>query len=177
LKRGMVHVYTGEGKGKTTAAFGLALRAAGHGLRVRIYQFLKGESRVSGEFLALERCKLPIVWRRFQEQITPLFDDNFDERKLRQSLENAMEEVRAALKSQDVDVLILDEINVALSNGWLPLEDALELIESRPTEVEIVLTGRGAPRALQDAADVVTEMREVKHPFKLGIDARRGIEF
>lgn len=173
----MVQVYTGAGKGKTTAAFGLALRAAGHGLRVHIYQFLKGKSKISGEFLALEGCKLPIVWRRFQEQTTPLFDEGCDEEQLRRSLQDAMEEVRGALRSQRLDILILDEINVAVGNGWLLLEDLLDLIRQRPPEVELVFTGRGAPEGLIEVADLVTEMREVKHPFKLGIEARRGIEF
>ena len=177
MKRGMVQVYTGEGKGKTTAAFGLAVRAAGQGLRVHIYQFLKGESKLSGEFLGLQKCQLPVVWRRFQDQVTPIFSEECDEGQLRQSLQDAMDEIRETLKNEQLDVLILDEINVAVGNGWLPLESVLDLIDRKPPDVEFVFTGRGAPAALMEAADLVTEMREVKHPFQKGIDARKGIEF
>lgn len=174
----MVQVYTGNGKGKTTAAVGLALRAAGRGLRVRIFQFLKGGAPVSGEFLGLDSCQLPVVWRRFDDQIPPLFQKGpADDSALRRALERALEEVRAAVGSGDVDLVILDEINVAMAQGWVPVEAVLSLLRDKDPSLEVVLTGRGAPAPILERADLVTEMQEVKHPFSQGVGARKGIEF
>jgi cob(I)alamin adenosyltransferase len=178
MKRGLIQVYTGDGKGKTTAAMGLALRAAGQGLRVRIFQFLKGGSPVSGEFLGVERCNLPMGWKRFDDQIPPMFSKgDVDEAELGRRLRRALEEVREVMRAGQADVIILDEINVALGQKWLDVGDALSFLAEKPAEVELILTGRGAPPELQEHADLVTEMREIKHPFQAGIGARKGIEF
>jgi len=178
LKRGLIQIYTGDGKGKTTAAFGIALRAAGRGLRVQIYQFLKGGSPPSGEVLALDNCGLPIRWRRFDDQIPPMFrKGGGGEEELRRSLRKALEEVREGVLGGQTDLVILDEINVALAQGWLPVESVLEFLQECPEGVEVVLTGRGAPECLLERAHLVTEMRCIKHPFDQGVPARRGIEF
>jgi cob(I)alamin adenosyltransferase len=169
LSRGLVQVYTGPGKGKTTAAFGLAMRAAGRGLTVKVIQLLKG--RESGEVLAARRLGIDV------EQFgTPEWAD------LKSPSQADRDRAGAALVAAGealsrVDLLILDEANVALAAGLLQLDDVLAMLSARPPSVEVVLTGRGAPPGLIDRADLVTEMREVKHPYAAGLAAREGIEF
>jgi cob(I)alamin adenosyltransferase len=172
LKRGFVHVYTGHGKGKTTAALGLALRAAGRGLRTYIGQFMKG--RLYGELAALrdhalitiEQFGRPDCFHR--EEVTPE-----DVGRARQGLARA----RSILTGGQYDLVILDEINVALWFGLLTLDEVMGLLDVRPEQVELVLTGRYAPPALIERADLVTEMGEVKHYYQQGIPARKGIEY
>lgn len=173
LERGMVQVYTGGGKGKTTAALGLALRAAGHGLRVCIVQFMKGWPYY-GELGAL----------RHQPNIT-LVQFGRAEFVSRQNPapEDVQQAEEALLHSLDVlhkgqyDVVILDEINVALDYKLVSLEQVQEIIEARPPHVELVLTGRNAHPQVIARADLVTEMVEVKHPYSTGVKGRRGIEY
>jgi cob(I)alamin adenosyltransferase len=173
LEKGLVQVYTGDGKGKTTAALGLALRAAGHGLRVHIVQFMKGWME-SGEQQAV--AYLPTVTlarfgrRGFVHPKHPRPED-FAQARL------ALEEGRRAMHSGEVDILILDEAITALSFGLLSLDDILGLLDERPPHMELVLTGRDAPEELCRRADLVTEMCARKHPFEQGIEARRGIEY
>jgi cob(I)alamin adenosyltransferase len=170
---GLVQVYTGDGKGKSTAAFGQALRAAGRGLKVKIVQFLKTPDY--GEHLALERFKPEIEIRSFgrkgfihQGEAGP-----HDYEQAAAALAYASQEIH----SGRVNVIILDEINVALYYGLLEEEDVLELLQSRPRQVEVILTGRKASQNIIAAADLVTEMRQVKHPYTKGYAAREGIEF
>jgi len=173
LKPGLVQVYTGDGKGKTTAAIGLAIRALGRGLKVFIIQFIKGGFDY-GELHVLER--LPNVEvrafgrGRFITQDGPTQEDLEEARK-------AMELAREVVRSGEYDLVILDEVNVALYFGLVELEDVLDLIRNKPEHVELVLTGRRAPRELIEAADLVTDMREVKHPYRRGMPPRPGIEF
>ena len=171
LKRGLTQVYTGDGKGKTTAALGLALRASGAGLKVAFIQFVKGDADC-GE-------------HRFVAAHAPfdIFQPNTGN-CLRQSdaeLKPIVEETYALavnkLASGSYDVVILDEVLIALGRGLLTTDAVLELIRQRPPRVELVLTGRGAPPEVIAAADLVTEMSAVKHPYDQGITARRGIEF
>jgi cob(I)alamin adenosyltransferase len=171
LTRGYVHVYTGDGKGKTTAALGLALRAAGHGLRTYFGQFLKG--RDCGEHNALGNCDLIEVEQYggagwvISGQVKP---------GQRARAEQGMAAAREAMLSGRYDIIVLDEINVAVTLGLLAEEDVLLLLDDRPEEVELILTGRGAPAKLIEQADLVTEMRAVKHYHQQGVQARRGIE-
>ena len=172
MEKGYIQVYTGDGKGKTTAALGLALRAAGHGMRTYIGQFLKG--RPYGELEALRGHPLitieqygdPNCWVRRDhappEQVA----------RARQGLERA----REAMLSGQYDIVVLDEVNVALWFGLLTVEEVLAFLDQRPDGVEVVLTGRRAPQELIDRADLVTEMREVKHYYQAGVPARAGIE-
>ena len=172
FQRGLVQVYTGNGKGKTTAALGLALRAAGHGLRTHVIQFLKGVHY--GELSAL--AALPaITVRQFggAEWVHPEAVREEDRRRARQALAYAGE----ALAGGEYKLVILDEINVALDWRLLEVAPILDLIRTKPTGIELVLTGRNAPPEIIAAADLVSEMREVKHPFQQGILARCGIEF
>jgi cob(I)alamin adenosyltransferase len=170
--RGYLHVYTGEGKGKTTAAFGLALRAAGHGKRVWIGQFMK--ARPSGEIAALRDNPLIVV-----EQYGDPGCIRRDEVTARHRTHagEGLARAAAALTSNDNDLVVLDEIDVAVLFGLLSEQDCVELIEARPPQVELVITGRSASPAVIERADLVTEMREVKHYYRQGVQARAGIEF
>jgi len=170
-RRGLLIVYTGDGKGKSTAAFGLALRAHGRGLRVRIFQFLKHQGARFGEHRALERLGIPI------EGLGDGF--TWKSRDLSASASLAQEgwrRAKEALLSGAYDLVVLDEATYPLRYGWVPLEEVLEALKARPPHVHVVLTGRGAPEALLELADTVTEMRKVKHAFDLGVPAQRGIE-
>jgi cob(I)alamin adenosyltransferase len=178
VKRAMVQIYTGDGKGKTTAAFGLALRAAGQGLRVMIFQFLKGGAPLSGELKALQRADLPIEWRRFDDQVPPLFSGEAPKAPpLQEALKSSLREVEECIRGGKFDLVILDELVVALAQGWVAVDEVIELLRRRPPAVEVVLTGRGAPQALVTEAELVSEIREIKHPFRGGVPARKGIEY
>jgi cob(I)alamin adenosyltransferase len=173
LKKGIVQVYTGDGKGKTSAAFGLALRAIGRGLKVYVIQFIKGGFDY-GELYVVD--KLPNITLRafgrgkFVTQQPPGEEDV-------RLAEEAFQLAKKIVESGKYDMVVLDEINVALNLKLISLEEVLELIRRKPRHVELVLTGRYAPEQIIEAADLVTEMREVKHPFKKGCQARKGIEY
>jgi len=170
-ERGRVQVYTGGGKGKTTAALGLTLRAAGAGLRVFFCQFLKG--RPTSELAALERFKDLVTVRRFGGcRFVRGQPSAEDVKAARQGLETA----REALTSGGYDVVILDEACPAARCGLLTTGDLLSLADARPAATELVFTGRDAPQELVERADLVTEMRETKHYYGQSVAARRGIE-
>jgi cob(I)alamin adenosyltransferase len=165
------HVYTGEGKGKTTAALGLALRAAGAGWKVFIGQFAKGQA--TSELDALRRFEDRITIRQFGGE--ELIDPRPKNSDLEQA-ERGLAECATAISSGRYRLVILDEANVAATMRLLSLQKLLELIDSRPKSVELVLTGRWAPSEILDRADLITEMREVKHYYRKGVPARKGIE-
>jgi cob(I)alamin adenosyltransferase len=169
-RQGLVQIYTGEGKGKTTAALGLALRAAGRGLRVCFIQFCKGAT--SGEHLLIE--KYP-VFELLHPCAGNLFTAPTDQ--LKKEAEETLALAEKKIISGQYDLIILDEINIAVYRGFLKVEQALALLDKKPAALELVLTGRYAPAALVERADLVTEMRAVKHPFTTGQNARDGIEF
>lgn len=173
LERGLIQVYTGNGKGKTTAALGLAMRAAGQGLRVYIIQFMKGWPHY-GE---LETVKL-IPNITLQQFGTPNFV--YKGRATEEDIKGAkaaLAEARRAMHSGDYDVIILDELNVALDFELVSLEEVLSLLDEKPEKVELVITGRNAHPQVIERAHLVTEMREVKHPFQQGVPGRKGIEY
>jgi len=179
LKKGLVQVYTGDGKGKTTAAFGLALRAAGQGNKVLIYQFLKPPSLDAGERFALQlgavRIRvesLDIPW-----DTSSSLKDQKAVAETRAAISEVLERIAQTGEKRFYDVLILDEIVFCLSKGLAKLEDIKNIVDRKDQAVEIVLTGRGATQELIDLADLVTEMKNIKHPFDKGAPARRGIEF
>ncbi len=172
VSRGVVIVHTGDGKGKSTAGFGVALRAAGHGQRVGIVQFIKGTWK-TGEQAAL---------KRFPEVTHLISGDGFTwKTKSREndiaSAERGLGLAAEMLSSGEYDVVVLDEVNVAMSYGYLREAEVIAAVESRPTKTSVVLTGRGAPAGLIDCADTVTEHTAVKHAFQAGIKARLGVEF
>src|SRR5580704_3309569 len=155
-KKGLIMVNTGDGKGKTTAALGVALRACGYGMRVIMLQFFKGKWKV-GELRSapklgtfeIDKAMVRDAWRAAEEKIT----------------------------SGNYDVVILDEINYALSYGFLPVEDIVNFLKTKPFMLHVILTGRNAKPEILEIADLATEMRLLKHPFKNGISAQKGIEF
>ena len=175
--RGLTIIHTGDGKGKSTAAFGLALRAYGAGLNVLILQFIKGR-QISGELKALELIsKIPAENKIEIRQCGLGFIDKnkIDEHKM--AAESALEIARAEILSEKWDLIILDEIIYCVKFKLIDVEKVLELMKIRPAQLHLVLTGRDAPQSLIDAADLVTEMKLIKHPFQRGIKAQLGIEF
>lgn len=172
-RKGLVQVYTGNGKGKTTAAFGQALRAIGQGYRVLVVQFMKG--RKYGEFLAAER-HLPNLTVLLTGLDSFVMRDNpapVDIELAHRGLELA----RQAVASGEYDMVILDEINVAADFKLIPLEDVVELIKSKPAGLDLILTGRYAPPEIVALADTATEMREIRHHYNAGVKDRAGIEY
>jgi len=172
-RRGLVQVYTGNGKGKTTAAFGQALRAVGHGCRVLVVQFMKG--RKYGEFLAAER-HLP----NLTVHLAGLDSFVMRDRPSPVDIELAgagLAFARRAVRSGDYDMVILDEINVAADFKLIPLEDVVKLIKGKPAGLDLILTGRYAAPEIMALADTATEMREIRHHYGAGVKDRAGIEY
>ena len=170
--KGYVHIYTGNGKGKTTAAFGLALRACGAGLKVFIGQFVKGKPY--NENVAISRNLKNITVKQYGLGCfivnTPTDDDIKAARK-------GLEEIQKIIQNGKHDIVIMDEVNIALHFKLFEVEELLEIIKNKPEHVELILTGRYAPQRIIEVADLVTEMKEVKHYYQKGIEARNGIEY
>jgi len=171
--RGLVIVFTGNGKGKTTAALGMALRAWGQGMKILVLQFIKGgwvygELMASGKLTGFEIRQLGEGFVRESGKGAEVH---------RQAARKALEEARGEISSGQWDMVILDEIVYALGYNLFEEQELLDLISLKPPELHLVLTGRGAPRSLIDRADLVTEMKEVKHPYRQGIKAQKGVEF
>lgn len=168
-----MQVYTGNGKGKTTAAFGLALRAIGRGLKVYVIQFIKGGFDYGELYIAdkLPNLKLKAFGRGKFVTEKPAEKEDV---KL---AEEALALAEKVVKSGEYDIVILDEVNVALDLKLIKTEKVVELVKSKPRHVELVLTGRYAPKEIVEIADLVTEMKEIKHPFSKGQQARKGIEY
>ena len=174
-RRGLVIVNTGDGKGKSTAAFGLALRAFGrqhvHGKQVKIFQFMKVPTARCGEHRMFEQIGLPI------EGLGDGFSwKSKDLEHSGQLARDGWQKAKAAILDGEHFLVVLDEITYPLMYGWLPLNDVLQTLEQRPRDVHVCLTGRRCPQELIDIADTVTEMTLVKHAFKAGVPAQRGIE-
>ena len=173
LGRGYIHVYTGEGKGKTTASLGLALRAVGNGLKVLVIQFLKG-TEMTGERLAVPKLAPNMEIRPMGRN--GLLHPGLVMERDRVLAGEALEEAVREMKGGRWNLLILDELNTACALGLVPVERVLQMMENKPDGLELVITGRGAPESVIRQADLVTEMKEVKHYFKQGVPAREGIE-
>jgi cob(I)alamin adenosyltransferase len=174
MKKGYIQIYTGNGKGKTTAAMGLALRAAGHGYKVRIVQFLKGG--VSGELESIKKLETVELYRvtdaeRYIWDLTA--EQKLDmQRRSKQMLDQTM-----IWFEEGIDILILDEIMAALQYDIVQLSDVLSLLDARSDGCEVILTGRNVPEALALRAHLISEVRDIKHYFDDGVPARKGIEF
>lgn len=173
MVRCFIHVYTGDGEGKTLTAFGLALRAVGHGYKVIIIQFMKGRKDV-GEYKVKDRLQPEYEIYQFgREEFIDLNNPQpIDYELARKALEFAEKALERKPR-----ILVLDEINLAAAIGLVKAEEVLKLLEKVPEETVVVLTGRKAPKEFIEVADLVTEMREIKHPHKLGVEARKGIEY
>jgi cob(I)alamin adenosyltransferase len=172
-EHGLVQVFTGNGKGKTTAALGTALRAAGHGFKIYIVFFMKGDY-ARGEFKALTKFPNVTVSRSgFRRFVNP----NHVTPEEKEQAARALKAAREAVNGGHYDLVILDELNVALAYELVGLDEVIRLIEDKPPRVELIITGRHAPERLVEMADLVTEMVKVKHPYDKGIPAREGIEY
>jgi len=173
LEKGLTQVYTGDGKGKTSAAFGLALRAIGRGLKVYVVQFIKGGFDYGELHIVddLPNLKLKAFGRgKFVTEMPPTDEDV----KLAKEAFNLAEKV---VNSNEYDLVVLDEINVALNLKLVDVDEVIHLVRNKPEHVELILTGRYAPPEIIEVADLVTEMKEVKHPYTRGIPPRKGIEY
>jgi len=172
LKQGCVQVYTGNGKGKTTAALGLCLRAVGRGLKVCFFQFIKGGGPYGEQLVAEKLAPLFTIIQTGQPGWVNTSDISAD----RAAAQEAVQQAREIITSGHYDLLVLDELNGALGFGLVDLDQVLELIALRPAEMELVITGRNVHPQVVEAADLVTEMREIKHYYQAGVPARTGIE-
>jgi len=168
--RGLIQIYTGDGKGKTTAALGLSLRAAGRGLKVCFIQFCKGQT--SGEHLFVSQYAAFEILRPGKANLFTATEAQLKEEALK-TLELAREKITSGV----YNLIVLDEFNIAVYRGYITIEQALELLDSKPASLELVVTGRYAHEALIQRADLVTEMRLIKHPYGEGTPARLGIEY
>lgn len=173
-RNGLILIHTGSGKGKTTAAFGLALRALGQGYRVLILQFMKGRANI-GEIKGLTHIDLPIEIRQFGRAV--FFKSRACEPIDIYLAVKGLSAFYEAMASGRWDLIILDEIFMAINFGLLKLKDVKEAIMQRPPELHLIMTGRNAPAELMDIADLVTDMQEIKHHFSQGIPAQKGIEY
>lgn len=173
LTQGLVQVYTGNGKGKTTASLGLCLRAAGHGLRIHVLQFMKG-STVYGELESARRLAPYLTIEQVGQDtfVSPSHPDPVDVAMAQAGFDKA----KKLVLSGDYDLIVLDEINCAVDFGLIALDELKDLIRNKPSHTELVLTGRGAHPDIIELADLVTEMREIKHYYNSGQHARVGIE-
>jgi len=172
MERGLVQIYTGEGKGKTTAALGLTLRACGHGFKVFLAQFAKGMDY--GELAALARFPELVTVRQYGRDSFIVAGPSPEDIRLARA---GWEEARAVALRGEYDLVILDEIGIALHYRLVSLEEVSELVRGKPHGLELVLTGRKIPPELYELADLVTEMRGIKHYYDRGVKARKGIEY
>lgn len=173
IEKGLLAVHTGAGKGKSTAAFGMALRTLAHGGRIVVVQFIKGAWN-TGERKALERFGDQVEWHALGEGFTWNTQDRTRDIA---NCRAAWDQARAAMRRADVAMVILDELNIALRYDYLPVDGVLADIAARPAMQHVVVTGRNARPAMIEAADLVTEMTQVAHHFKNGVKAQAGIEF
>jgi len=172
LKKGYIHVYTGPGKGKTTAALGLGLRAAGAGLKVHMIQFMKGR----------RYSELDAVGNLKNFTISQFGRDEFVNKEKPEQIDidlaqKGFTHAKNVIKKEVYDMIILDEINVAVDYSLIDIHDVLKLLDEKPEKLEIILTGRYAHPEVSRYADYVTEMLEIKHPYQKGVEARKGIDF
>jgi cob(I)alamin adenosyltransferase len=174
--RGLVIVYTGNGKGKTTAALGLCIRAVGYDEKVCIIQFIKGSWKY-GELDGIKRLAPNVELYQKGLGFVGIIDDKLDKSEHIRAAREALEFAREKIESDKYDIVILDEINVAVGLELIKVEDVMGLIDCKPELTDLVLTGRNARQEIIERADLVTEMREIKHPYQKGIMAQRGIDF
>lgn len=171
MKKGLIYVYTGNGKGKTTSAVGHCLRARSRGLTVLFAQFMKHEN--GGEVELLKQVSVQTMV--FENVVSPHFNPEVDLKDIRQEALKSLESLVPILGG--FDLVVLDEFNCLIGNNIITQEEALDFLKNKPEPLELIVTGRGAPEGVIEFADLVTDMREVKHPSSIGHPARRGIDF
>lgn len=170
MEKGLVHIYTGDGKGKTTAAFGLAVRCASYGKKVVVYQFLK--STPSGELCACEKIGIKVI----RSAVTDKFWFAMTDEEKQQTKDRAKESL-LHIYDEPCCLLILDEVLCLADLGIISVQELIDIVKNKPNSTELVLTGRGMPDEITDLADYISEIKCVKHPYEKNIDAREGIEF
>ncbi len=178
IEKGLVIVHTGKGKGKSTAAFGLAARAIGNGMKVGIVQYVKGKWDI-GERVVMEKFPDQVTIRTMGEGFTWETQDRARDVAAAWAAWEASKKMIKSARGDDAgyDMVILDELNIVLRYGYLPLNEVLEVLTGKPDNLHVVITGRNAKPELIEVADLVTEMTMVKHPFRSGVKAQKGIEF
>lgn len=169
-RKGLIIVHTGDGKGKTSAALGMLLRSLGHGFKCAVFQFIKGDRATAESLLASPMLR----WERVGEGFT--WDTQNRDRDITKAREG-WEKALAAMADPDLKFLLLDELNIVLAYNYLPVDEVIAALKAKRADLHVVVTGRGAPEGLIALADLVTEMKEIKHPFAHGIQAQAGIEF
>jgi cob(I)alamin adenosyltransferase len=173
MKKGLIQVYTGNGKGKTTAALGLALRAVGHRMKVLMIQFMKGNIQY-GELESAKKLA-PYLTIKQVGQETFISKSNPDPKDL-QLAQEGLRIAKKAIQNREYDIVILDEINLAVDYGLIPITEILQLMDSKPKEIELILTGRNVKHEILERADLITDMVDRKHYYDKGVPAREGIE-
>jgi cob(I)alamin adenosyltransferase len=174
--KGLVIVYTGDGKGKTTAALGMALRAAGHKKKTLIVQFIKN-FKSYGELKFVKKYNCGIEIKSIGKGYVKIKGDKHPFEEHVRTAKQALKFARNKILSKEYDIVVLDEINIALEKNLLTLEEVIELIQQKPPSLHLVLTGRNTPKKLLQLADLVSEVKEIKHPYRRGILAQKGIEY
>ncbi|MFQ6003215.1 MAG: cob(I)yrinic acid a,c-diamide adenosyltransferase [Candidatus Zixiibacteriota bacterium] len=174
--KGLVILYTGDGKGKTTAALGMALRAAGHGKKILIVQFIKNFKNY-GELKFVKKYDCGIEIKSRGKGYVKIKGDKLPFEEHVKEAKQALKFAKDKILSKRYDIIVLDEINIALDKKLLTLGEVTELIHQRPPSLHLVLTGRNAPKKLLQLADLVSEVKEIKHPYKNGLIAQKGIEY
>lgn len=175
-KDGLVIVYTGKGKGKTTAALGMALRAVGYDYKVCMIQFIKGSWHY-GEMTSSKRLEPEFELTAVGKGFVGIMDDKSPIEDHKKIADEALAIAQEKIASEKYNIVILDEINYAVNLGLVKIDDVIKLIQTKPADVNLVLTGNHVKDEIIELADLVTEMREIKHPFKSGIKAKKGIDF
>lgn len=175
-KEGLTIVYTGKGKGKTTAALGIVLRAAGYGEKICMIQFIKGSWHY-GEMYSSKRLEPEFEMVAIGKGFVGIIDDKSPKEDHEKIAKEAIKISSKKIQSGKYDIVILDEINYAINLGLVSLEEVIDLVKSKPHQLDLILTGNHAKKEIIDLADLVTEMTEIKHPFQSGIKARKGIDF
>ena len=175
MKNGLIIVFTGNGKGKTTAAMGQALRAVGQGMKVLMLQFIKGTWDY-GELVSIKKLNHDFVIRPLGKGFIRS-KSKLNDKEAIENIKQSWEQTEKEILSDTYDMVILDEINYVIDFGLLPVEKILSLLEKKPERLHIVLTGRNAHEKVIETADLVTEMKEIKHQYSKGIKAQKGIEF
>ena len=175
-EKGLVIVYTGNGKGKTTAALGMALRAIGYDHKVCMLQFIKGSWHY-GEMDSSKKLEPNFELIAIGKGFVGILDDNSPREEHEKYAAEAVRICREKIFSEKYDVIILDEVNYAITLGLIDVQEIIKIIKEKPSDLDLVLTGRDVKEEIVELADLVTEMKEIKHPFKSGIKAKKGIDF
>ncbi len=173
---GLILVYTGNGKGKTTAALGTTIRAIGYGWKTYILQFVKGSWHY-GEMDGIKALEPDVIMEQMGRGFYKILDDNLPEEEHKKAARAALKHARDVMNSGDYQLVILDELNNAVDLDLLQIEDVIALLKEKPGKLNVIITGRNAKPELIEIADLVTEMKEIKHPFQQGIKARKGIDY